>query len=349
MSDPDQDWREAVDATDAVLLDEYQRAFPVRERPFEVLGAELDVSPEDVLDRLLALREAGVVRRFGPVLNPPVLGSSTLAAVSVPDDSFDDVAAVVNSYAEVTHNYRRAHEWNMWFVVTAPSRERRDEILADIESRTGCRVLNVPRRRDYATRLDFAVVNDDQVPAETTDPSQVETRVLTEGSSVDLTPFEANLLLEIQDGFPLSLTPYRDVAATLGVDVADVVDAIDRLLGVRAIKRIGFVVDHRATGFRDNCMVAWDVPEEQLDAVGPAVGSLPFVTKCYHRPRRPDLGWNYTLFTMVHGREAGAVEDRIDELAADYVPYPHVRLPTVEKLKQTGARYEELIPDAGSR
>ncbi len=349
MSDPDQDWREAVDATDAVLLDEFQRGFPVRERPFEVLGAELGVSPEEVLDRIRALRDAGIVRRFGPVLNPPVLGSSTLAAVSAPEDAFDDVAAVVNEYAEVTHNYRRDHEWNMWFVVTAPSRERRDEILADIESRTGRRVLNLPRRRDYATRLDFAVVTDDQVPAEGPGASRVETRILTEGSSVDLTPFEADLLLEIQDGFPLSLTPYRDVAATLGVDAADVVDAVERLLDVRAIKRIGFVVDHRATGFRDNCMVAWDVPAKKLDSVGAAAGSLPFVTKCYHRPRRPDLGWNYTLFTMVHGRDAGAVEDRIDELAADYVPYPHVRLPTVEKLKQTGARYEELIPDAGRR
>jgi DNA-binding Lrp family transcriptional regulator len=303
-----------------------------------------------------ALREAGVVRRFGPVLNPPVLGASTLSALSVPDEAFDAVADVVNGYPQVTHNYRRDHIWNMWFVVTARSREKREEILAAIESRTGLDVLDLPRRTDYATRLDFSVVADDPLPgdeSEHTDdgaePYRVERRVLSEGSTVDLSETEARLLLAIQDGLVLSETPYRDVARELGVDTQTVLDAVTRLLEVQAVKRVGLVVSHRATGFRANCMVAWDVPSEELDAVGRRVGSLPFVTKCYHRPRRPDQGWPYTLFTMVHGREADAVDARIEELAAEHVPYPHARLPTVGKLKQTGARYEELITDADER
>ncbi len=76
------------------------------------------------------------------MLNPPVIGSSTLAAVAAPEERFDEVAEIINGYRQVNHNYRRAHDWNVWFVVTAGSRQRRDRILAEIEERTGCSVLD---------------------------------------------------------------------------------------------------------------------------------------------------------------------------------------------------------------
>ncbi len=92
-------------------------------------------------------------------------------------------------------------------------------------------------------------------------------------------------------------------------------------------------------------MVVWDVPDDELDERGEAVGALPYVTLCYHRPRRSDQDWEYNLFTMIHGREAEAVDAKIDELAAEHLPVPHERLYSTETLKQTGARYEDLVAD----
>jgi DNA-binding Lrp family transcriptional regulator len=90
-------------------------------------------------------------------------------------------------------------------------------------------------------------------------------------------------------------------------------------------------------------MVVWDVPDDRLEEVGIAVGRLPYVTLCYHRPRRPGHEWEYNLFTMIHGREQEAVDEKIDELATDHIPYDHERLYSTETLKQTGARYEDLV------
>ena len=345
----DADWRAGIDAVDAVLIDEYQSGFPVEPRPFARVAREItaetgvDVDDDDVLGRVRDLREAGVFRRFGAVLNPPVIGSSTLAAVRAPDDRFDEVAAVINGYRQVNHNYRRNHEWNQWFVVTAGSREKRDAILAEIEERTGCTVLNLPMLTDYYIDLEFPVVNDDRFARESAEARRVSATRISENAREDLTPLEANLLLEIQDGFPLSATPYADVAAAIDADIDDVVDAVDRLLADGCIKRVGCVVNHIVTGFRNNCMVVWDVPESNLDERGEAVGSLPYVTLCYHRPRRPDQDWEYSLFTMIHGREAEAVDAKIDELAAEHLPYDHERLYSTETLKQTGAQYESLV------
>ncbi|RDI72269.1 siroheme decarboxylase subunit beta [Halopelagius longus] len=346
MSALEGDWRAGLDDVDAALIDEYQSGFPVEPRPFRAVGEELGVSESEVVERVRRLREKKVFRRFGAVLNPPVIGSSTLAAVSAPESRFEEVAEVINGYRQVNHNYRRDHEWNMWFVVTAASRDRRDEILAEIEERTGCTVLNLPMLTDYYIDLEFPVVNRDRFARESLEATDVSATRISEEATGDLSTLEADLLVEIQDGFPLSPTPYADVAEAVEADVDDVVAAIARLLDDGCIKRIGCVVNHVVTGFDSNCMVVWDVPDDELDARGEAAGRLPYVTLCYHRPRREELDWDYNLFTMIHGREAEAVDEKIDELADDHLPFDHERLYSTETLKQTGAQYEELVGSA---
>ena len=342
-ADPADDWRAGLDDVDARLIDDYQSGFPVAERPFRVIGEELGIDEDEALDRVEHLRERGVFRRFGAVLNPPVIGSSTLAAVSAPAERFEEIAEVINGYRQVNHNYRRDHEWNQWFVVTAASRETRDRILAEIEERTGREVLNLPMLTDYYIDLEFPVWNDDAFARESLDSTDAGATRISEDATGDLSDLDRRLLVEIQDGFPLTATPYRDVAEAVDADVSDVLAAIERLLADGCIKRIGCVVNHIVTGFRNNCMVVWDVPDDRLDELGESVGELPYVTLCYHRPRRREQNWEYNLFTMVHGREAEAVDAKIDELADDHLPFDHERLYSTATLKQTGAQYEELV------
>ncbi|MFA9518481.1 Lrp/AsnC family transcriptional regulator [Halopenitus sp. H-Gu1] len=345
------DWRRGIDAVDAALIDGYQSGFPVVESPFETVAAEIAdetgrrLTAGEILDRVRRLRSDGVFRRFGAVLNPPVIGSSMLAAVRAPEDRFQEIADVVNGYRQVNHNYRRDHEWNMWFVITAGSQAKRDAIRDAIERRTGCSVLALPMLTDYYIDLEFPVVNRDRFARESVAGETASATRISEESRGDLTRTEADILLAIQDGLPLSATPYRDVAAEIDADLDAVLGAIEGLLANGCIKRIGCIVNHVVTGFRNNCMVVWDVPDGELDDRGERVGSLPYVTLCYHRPRRPAHDWPYNLFTMIHGREADAVDEKIDELASEHLPVDHERLYSTETLKQTGAHYEDLVSE----
>jgi hypothetical protein len=46
---------------------------------------------------------------------------------------------------------------------------------------------------------------------------------------------------------------------------------------------------------------------------------------------------------MIHGRDPEAVDEKVDELADERLPFAHERLYSTETLKQTGARYEEIV------
>lgn len=344
MSTLEDDWRADLDEVDAALIDGYQSGVPVEPHPFRAIGEAVGASEDEALARVEALHDRGIVRRFGAVLNPPVIGSSTLAAVKAPEERFEEIAEVINEYRQVNHNYRRDHEWNTWFVVTAGSRETRDRILSEIEERTGCEVLDLPMLTDFYIDLEFPVVNADRFARESaSEAGRVEATTISEEAAGDLSELDAAVLLGIQDGLPLSLTPYADVARAIGYGTEEVIDSIERLLEAGCIKRIGCVINHVVTGFDANCMVVWDVPDGELAERGRAVGALPYVTLCYHRPRREEQGWGYNLFTMIHGREPAAVDAQIDELAGEHLPFDHERLYSTETLKQTGARYDELL------
>ena len=147
----------AADALDRRLLDDFQRDFPLSPRPFAALAERLGVGEAEVLARLQRLQAQGAISRIGAVLTPHRAGWSTLAAIAVPDDELDEVAALVSSYAEVNHNYEREHEFNLWFVVTAPSRERVEVVLGEIETRTRLGVLELPLLEAYRLDLGFAL------------------------------------------------------------------------------------------------------------------------------------------------------------------------------------------------
>lgn len=148
-----------MDEKDRQLLDLMQERFPLAERPYRELGEQLGLTEEEVLRRVAALKRAGIVRRIGATFDPRKLGYvSSLVACRVPVGMVDEFARVVNAYREVTHNYERDHEVNVWFTVIAASEERVEQILEEVKQRTGIAdVHNLPATRLHKISVTFAL------------------------------------------------------------------------------------------------------------------------------------------------------------------------------------------------
>ena len=145
-----------MDDVDRRLLDIIQTNFPLSPRPYAELGQQIGISEEEALRRVNALRAARIIRRMGANFQSARLGwVSTLCAAKVPEDRMESFAAAVNARPGVTHNYVRAHAYNMWFTLISPSREQEAATLAAIERETGIGVLNLPATRLFKIRVDF--------------------------------------------------------------------------------------------------------------------------------------------------------------------------------------------------
>ena len=103
------------------------------------------------------LRQRGVVRRLGPVIDARSLGYVyTLLALEVDPEKLDAVASAADSFPEVTHNYQRDHQLNVWSVVVAADRDRLAEVVRRLGELAGVRrVLDLPVRRRYKLDLRF--------------------------------------------------------------------------------------------------------------------------------------------------------------------------------------------------
>ncbi|HID46582.1 MAG TPA: Lrp/AsnC family transcriptional regulator [Chromatiaceae bacterium] len=137
------------------LLNEYQKGFPLSATPYADIAKQLGTSEALVLDILQKLKSQGFISRVGPVFKPKRLGSSTLAAMAVPVEKLQQVAAIVSGFEEVNHNYEREHAFNLWFVVTARNQERLQQVLQDIQRRTGLAVMDLPLEQQFHIDLGF--------------------------------------------------------------------------------------------------------------------------------------------------------------------------------------------------
>ena len=98
-----------------------------------------------------------MLSRFGPMYHAERLGGGlTLAALAVPPERFDEVAALVNAHPEVAHNYERDHALNMWFVARhGAARRTSSRVLAEISAETGLVVHDMPKLEEFFVGLRF--------------------------------------------------------------------------------------------------------------------------------------------------------------------------------------------------
>ena len=157
---------------------------------------------------------------------------------------------------------------------------------------------------------------------------------------MELSDSDLALVSILAEGLPLVDRPYRALGQRVGLSEDQVLARIQAMRDSGIIRRFGVIVRHHELGFRANAMVVWDIPDDEVGALGRRLGQSPEVTLCYRRPRRLPH-WPFNLFCMIHGRDRPAVEAMIGELVERHglAERRHDVLFSTRRFKQTGARY----------
>lgn len=146
-----------MDEIDEKILNIVQKEFPLEERPYLIVAQCLGIGEDDVLSRVQRLKDEGVIRRIGAVFDGARLGRvSTLCAARVPEEKVGSFVEAVNAFRGVTHNYRRGHEYNVWFTASAENEEALSEFLQSVKDKTGLTdILDMRAARVFKINASF--------------------------------------------------------------------------------------------------------------------------------------------------------------------------------------------------
>ncbi len=201
-----------LDDFDAELLSVIQRDFPVVARPFEALSDTLDASPARIRERVSAMFSDGIIRRLGAVFDSKSLGYvSTLVAAAIPQERLTEVADTVSELPGVTHNYRREHEYNLWFTLTSESQAAREATLAELKAATGIDEFHsLPALSVYKIGVNFKL----GFGASRTRPAQPAGPAVE--PSAEFSEDQKRLVRILQESLPVTDSPFDEVAEQLG-------------------------------------------------------------------------------------------------------------------------------------
>ena len=118
-----------------------------------------------------------------------------------------------------------------------------------------------------------------------------------------------HLLNDRQRDFPLTPTPFADIAEALGVDEAAVLREARALVAEGLASRVGAVVRPNTVGASTLAAVA--APEDEASVVAETIGRRPEVNHCYRREHV------YNIWFVVTAADRAAVAASLAAIEAE--------------------------------
>jgi DNA-binding Lrp family transcriptional regulator len=152
-----------------------------------------------------------------------------------------------------------------------------------------------------------------------------------------LSKLDRTIIRSISKGIPLAREPFKKLAKKLGIKEQALLKRIESYKKNGLMRKFCASLNHKKIGIRYNAMVVWNVPEALLNKAGLFAASLPQVSHCYERARRPD--WDYNLYSMIHGRTEKECLSAVEKILKTIGSVEHRVLFSSEEYKKTGARF----------
>lgn len=341
MTTTKQQTTKKIDETTAHLLNEMQDNFPLVERPYAEIGARIGISEEDAVARVRDARAKGLIRQICGIYDTKTLGySSALVATKVAADKLAHAAKVVNAHPGVSHNYRRNHEFNMWYTIAMPPGADLSAVIARLCELSGAESMReMPTLRLFKIGVTLDIAGERPADARGAPEYSEEKRKKAVGQPIS--ERDIAYICATQSNLEDVATPFTAVAERLGWTVDEVLATGRAMIERGVLRRFAAIVNHREAGFRANGMAVWNVPAERVEEFGQFVAGYRNVSHCYQRPTYPD--WPYNVFSMIHAPRVDGVEAVAQAIADETGVTDHRVLYSSDEFKKIRLPY--YIPE----
>jgi DNA-binding Lrp family transcriptional regulator len=303
------------DDADRALLDALQAGLALVRKPYSEVGDRLGMGEGEVLARIRLLKDAAIIRQISAIFDTRALGyESSLVAARYPDERLFDAAALIGGHPGVSHNYRRTHAFNLWYTLAvAPgSRLTLEETMERLAEETGAESMRLlPTLKLYKINVQLDMGGTQARDAKEESPKPAPRR----GDGVLPTDRDKAGIAILQRDLPVEPLPFDAWAAEAGMEPDELLERAQVFVDRAYMRRFAAVLNHRRAGFGANGMAVWQVPEGELEEIGPRMAAFKAVSHCYRRPTYPD--WPFSVFTMVHARSREACEETIAAIAEE--------------------------------
>ena len=308
-----------MDDLDRQILSLLQQGIPIRSRPFETVGRKVGADEAETLLRIGKLRAQKLFERISGVLDGKQLGyKSTLVAMGLDANKLEAAATRLCTHPGVGLAQVMDHEFNFWFTLSLPGYDFVEDQLERLHDVAGSkRTLALPVMDSFKPHVKVLRRN-----AWRKGDLRQEMDDLPEFDLLDI-----QIIRYLQEDFPLRDEPFRRWAGSLGVTEEMVLTAVHRLIQQGCLKNI------RAVGlpgrFDDHaCLLAWEIPEEKLEAIGRFVAHYNEVIHCVSRLAYPEFPYN--LYAMLRTSAHMNWQDTAEKIEERIGKWPGARFPVLE-------------------
>ncbi len=140
----------------------------------------------------------------------------------------------------------------------------------------------------------------------------------------------------IQEDISLISSPFTEIGNACGLTAGEALGVTQELLNNGFIRKFCAILRHQKAGYKNNALVVWSVPSNQLEKAGKMLSEYRSVSHCYQR--NPAFQGKYNIFTMLHSQDK-KISLLIKDMATATGVHDYLILESIQEYKKKSPEY----------
>jgi DNA-binding Lrp family transcriptional regulator len=140
----------------------------------------------------------------------------------------------------------------------------------------------------------------------------------------------------IQEDIKVVSSPFAEIGNACGLTAGEVLKTTKELLEKGFIRKFCAILRHQQAGYKNNAMVVWSVPADQVEKTGQMLSASRSVSHCYQR--NPAFQGKYNIFTMLHSQDE-KISSLIKDIATSVGIHDYLILESIQEYKKKSPEY----------